>query len=245
MDMQKKYFKCYFCKTGNLYLVPKETKGKNCRCCFAFNYFFKKNNNRFKKKYYYNNNFNHRRNNNRRNNYQNNNHNINNQNNTIFNNNLTINQTISNIIPNSYNNNSHNNLYLELGFSINNINFAINKKKDINNIKNEWLKKEKMTKEIIEKKKEGCECSICLENIKLNEYIHILKCGHIFHYQCLQELINHNDNKCPNCRCDLKTGEKQKEKQENLNYFNYFDFISIDDDSFIEYDENYIPVFER
>ena len=51
----------------------------------------------------------------------------------------------------------------------------------INIIKYDWLKKEKLTEEII-KKKEGEEyqCSICLEDLKLNDDIHILKCGHIY-----------------------------------------------------------------
>ena len=60
MNMQKKYFRCYFCETWNSYPVPKEEKGKNCRCCLAYNYFFKKshkryrnNNNAYYKKYHY------------------------------------------------------------------------------------------------------------------------------------------------------------------------------------------------
>ena len=37
--MQKKYFKCSFCKAGNSYIVRFSEKGKWCRCCQAYNYF--------------------------------------------------------------------------------------------------------------------------------------------------------------------------------------------------------------
>ncbi len=43
--MERKYFKCYFCKTGNSHFVPITQKGKKCRCCLAYNYFFTHNNN--------------------------------------------------------------------------------------------------------------------------------------------------------------------------------------------------------
>ncbi len=43
--MERKYFKCYFCKTGNSHFVPITQKGKECRCCLAYNYFFTHNNN--------------------------------------------------------------------------------------------------------------------------------------------------------------------------------------------------------
>ena len=47
--MEKKYFKCYFCKAGNSHTVPIDQKGKECRCCQAYNYFYEnknKNNNK-------------------------------------------------------------------------------------------------------------------------------------------------------------------------------------------------------
>ena len=80
-------------------------------------------------------------------------------------------------------------------------------------------------------KKDDYECTICLENIKLNQDINILKCRHIFHYKCIENLVDHKINRCPNCRCDLKTGEKQPCNQNNnlglLNDIGEFDLISL------------------
>ena len=68
----------------------------------------------------------------------------------------------------------------------------IEKEEEKNIIKYSWLKKEKFTIEISNKKKDGYECSICLENIQLINDINILKCGHIFHYKCIENLVDHN-----------------------------------------------------
>ena len=65
--MQKKYFKCYYCQTGNTYFVRKEQKGKKCRCCEAYNYF--SNNKDYPKNSFYYNDYN--KNNNYKNNYKN------------------------------------------------------------------------------------------------------------------------------------------------------------------------------
>ena len=66
--MQKKYFKCYYCQTGNSYIVQKEQKGKKCRCCEAYNYF--SNNKDYPKNSFYYNDYNYK-NNNYKNNYKN------------------------------------------------------------------------------------------------------------------------------------------------------------------------------
>ena len=253
--MEKKYFKCYFCKTGNSCLVPKDEKGKNCRCCLAYNYFFDNNYKKYKKKYNnnYNRNNNHNRNNNynrkkyynnsnfnnkkRNNNYKNSNNDNNILNNPFNNNPLNQKPFLFPFITiiNPLNNNNHNPLpfrypfpFLPRPIPFNNV-FPYNRvEKKEESIKYKWLKKEKLTEEMINKNKDGYECSICLENIKINEDINILKCGHIFHYKCMEELVDHRDNKCPNCRCDLKTGEKQKEKHNSpfdlfMNDINEFD----------------------
>ena len=261
MNTQKKYFKCYFCKTGNSFFVPKEEKGKNCRCCLAYNYFFDNNNKKYKKKYNnnYNNNSNcnykrkrHYINNNnkdrkRNNNYQNSN---NNKNTFIpstpnYNNPLNQKPFLIPLIPiiNPLPNNNQNQLTFPIPFPIfqrpiffSNT-FPIKKEEQKEEpIKYKWLKKEKLTEEMIDKNKDGYECSICLENIKINEDINILKCGHIFHYKCMEELVEHKDDKCPNCRCDLKTGEKQKIR--NSSPFDLF-MSDIYDEEFI-YDDLFI-----
>ena len=100
---------------------------------------------------------------------------------------------------------------------------------NFNIIKYSWLKKEKFTEKLRNEKKDDYECTICLENLKLNEDINILKCGHIFHYKCIENLLAHKSNRCPNCRCDLKTGENQpKFSIQDLFYF------SDNDDEFID-----------
>ena len=105
---------------------------------------------------------------------------------------------------NNLNNNNNNYNYGNGGLNNNNSNIP-------------WLKKEKLAKEIIEKYGENYKCSICLENIK--DDIHITKCDHIFHYKCIEEAINKNIMNCPNCRCNLRTGEKQRINN-NRNIFN-------------------------
>tara|TARA_B110000902_G_scaffold261494_2_gene336379 strand:+ start:49 stop:405 length:357 start_codon:yes stop_codon:yes gene_type:complete len=43
------------------------------------------------------------------------------------------------------------------------------------------------------------ECSICLEEYKINEKIMILDCDHIYHKECINLWLNENHN-CPICR---------------------------------------------
>lgn len=42
-------------------------------------------------------------------------------------------------------------------------------------------------------------CSICLEDIELNNTIELTECGHIFHNACIRRHRNNNNN-CPVCR---------------------------------------------
>ena len=249
LSMKKKYFKCYLCQTGNSYLVPKNEKGKNCRCCLAYNYFFEKKyhkNNKNKNAYYRQKHFKNY------NNHQMNNitHKSNIINNNIQTQNHPFNQTETNITP-SYDFSPRENLlnfpgrFVPLNYQMNtNFNKNMFEKKE----KYEWLKKEKFTEKLFEKNKEEYECSICLEKLKLNEDITKLKCNHIFHYNCIEQLLEHKDDKCPNCRADLKTGEEQKEKNDIFTYADYILFyyrdILLDDD---DYGENIgsINYFDR
>ncbi len=267
--MEKKYFKCYLCETGNSYTVPKNQKGKECRCCLAYNYFFKKNHKKFKKKnnknnnnrkkYYKNNNSHNNNHNNSSNNYNNGNNNNNDRITYNHQSNISFNRNqINSVIPpiqsgnnfssliNFLNNNVSRNLLISSPARLNTEYIfynplSLNQKKEKKKNEYSWLKKERLSEELMNKKKEGYECSICLENIKINEDINILKCGHIFHYKCIEELLDHNDNKCPNCRADLKTGEKQKERIDNhLNLINELyiseEFYFDDDDAGNLYD---------
>ena len=223
--MEKKYFKCYLCETGNSYTVPKNQKGKECRCCLAYNYFFKKNHKKFKKKnnnnnnnrkkYYKNNNSHNNNHNNSSNNYNNGNNNNNDRITYNHQSNISFNRNqINSVIPpiqsgnnfssliNFLNNNVSRNLLISSPARLNTEYIfynplSLNQKKEKKKNEYSWLKKERLSEELMNKKKEGYECSICLENIKINEDINILKCGHIFHYKCIEELLDHNDNKCP------------------------------------------------
>ena len=254
--MQKKYFKCYFCKTGNSHTVPIEQKGKECRCCQAYNYFFNNNNtqNNNNKNYinknqnnnkYHNNDtqYNNQNHNGKyynkkyfkkkkaNNNYGSNNNSFRNENNRRNNNQLSyLNSLINRIFLND-NLNSNNDQRSVININRNNFTHHNSHNNDIKEekkiIKYSWLKLEKLSEELKNKKKEDYECTICLDIIKLNQDINILKCGHIFHYKCMESLIDHHLNCCPNCRCDIKTGKKQANHQINeINDYDFFPYTS-------------------
>lgn len=45
------------------------------------------------------------------------------------------------------------------------------------------------------------KCCICLEDMKLNDYIGQLNCNHVFHINCIKEwVLSNNDKRCPLCR---------------------------------------------
>ena len=68
-------------------------------------------------------------------------------------------------------NNNHNINNLTQNYSGKNID------EENKNIKYSWLKREKLTQELINKKKEDYECTICLGVIKLNQNINIIFCS--------------------------------------------------------------------
>ena len=43
------------------------------------------------------------------------------------------------------------------------------------------------------------ECTICIESLNQNKIVK-LKCGHIFHFDCISQCVN---CKCPLCRSDI------------------------------------------
>jgi RING finger/CHY zinc finger protein 1 len=49
------------------------------------------------------------------------------------------------------------------------------------------------------------ECAICLIDLfnARTETI-VLKCGHAFHYKCINMCLLHKKNKCPLCRQDIE-----------------------------------------
>jgi len=60
-------------------------------------------------------------------------------------------------------------------------------------------KKEEISKiSFINKSSELDECIICLEKMKLNEKLMILKCTHIYHHECLSLWLS-KKSICPLC----------------------------------------------
>ena len=47
----------------------------------------------------------------------------------------------------------------------------------------------------------GSLCHFCENNIKLNDKVCLLNCGHIFHYDCIdQQIITYEEYKCIICK---------------------------------------------
>jgi len=100
------------------------------------------------------------------------------------------------------------------------------RKNDINNInlyyppKYSWLIREKSTEEILNKYEQDFICPICYDKININEFIHITKCNHIFHYKCIERAIDKKLYDCPMCRSNLRKGEEKQIMQRSNNYNN-------------------------
>ena len=54
-------------------------------------------------------------------------------------------------------------------------------------------------------------CSICIQPILSNMNC-VLNCGHTFHKECIDQLINSNNFKCPLCRTQIKSYEDNNVK---------------------------------
>ena len=64
----------------------------------------------------------------------------------------------------------------------------INKKKEIND------------HIILNKNFENNECIICLDPMIINDKVHILNCGHMYHYDCINKWFNKKKEiNCPLC----------------------------------------------
>lgn len=48
------------------------------------------------------------------------------------------------------------------------------------------------------------QCTICLENLKLDEKLIILQCKHIFHRECIKYWLLNQSTKCPICRYEVR-----------------------------------------
>ena len=83
------------------------------------------------------------------------------------------------------------------------------------------LKKQKMNKNLVNSndkdEKENPTCCICLVVMKINEDVTKLKCGHLFHFKCLDKWIETKEV-CPFCRMKIeeeKNDKKNEKKKKN------------------------------
>ena len=83
------------------------------------------------------------------------------------------------------------------------------------------LEKIKMNKSLYTKndgdKNEAPSCCICLAPMKINQEVTLLKCQHLFHYNCLDKWVE-NKEVCPFCRGKIefaKISKKNKDKKED------------------------------
>ena len=53
-----------------------------------------------------------------------------------------------------------------------------------------------------EKTDDDCKCIICLDEYVDNQVLSVMKCQHVFHYNCLKKWLNESPN-CPICRTDV------------------------------------------
>ena len=232
--MERKNFKCYACHQSNNFYVQTNRIGNCCKFCGTYNY-FKIKKNKF------------------------NSHSFKNENNQSSENikisdNICLNILDENSpllscnipINNNINSNDININFLFEYDSSNNIqNYDCNNVFVIKDevVKYDWLKKIKATKDIIDKCGKDFVCSICYEGLKLRDDIHISKCKHIFHYNCIEKAIDNNFKECPLCRSNIQTGEQKHINKEIRNV--YFEEMENNEENFplnnnnIFIDDNY------
>lgn len=222
--MERKNFKCYACQKNNNFYIETKRIGNCCKYCGTYNYFkIKKNTN--KNIYGLSNN---QIENKEEIEIINQNILINSLNNNIYSNIIDENSPLllNNVQNNAFINNYNNNLLFDYNFLItnndNSIFYNYNMKENENDLignKYKWLKKLKITNDILNKNGKDFICSICYEKFKEKDNIHITKCEHIFHYLCIEKAIDNNLFDCPLCRTNIKNGEKKiiNEVNNNLN----------------------------
>ena len=79
-----------------------------------------------------------------------------------------------------------------------NLLYNIYKSKEKDKDKEEELEIEKIDYIIVKKDFENNECIICLDDMKISDHIKILKCGHIYHYKCINDWFEVK-KECPIC----------------------------------------------
>ena len=82
------------------------------------------------------------------------------------------------------------------------LNFCRFSENQTETIETNLIKKPKLDKIIIEEEMLNEICTICLDPYEKKEGISKLKCGHIFHYECIDQWIIDKIT-CPLCRTSL------------------------------------------
>ena len=74
-------------------------------------------------------------------------------------------------------------------------------------------------------------CSVCIEDINLyNQTISVLKCGHVFHLECLQQWFR-TSKTCPECRDRVYRNRYVKKIFPKLNQDELFDYNCASDET--------------
>lgn len=84
------------------------------------------------------------------------------------------------------------------------IDFFVARYLNINDDKNVKFNENFLSIEEIRVKKNMCEkmCSICIDNLKVNQKVKLLPCNHIFHKNCLFKWAKKSST-CPECRQNM------------------------------------------
>ena len=56
------------------------------------------------------------------------------------------------------------------------------------------------------------DCAICLDSIKNSKLVSTLRCGHVFHHNCIKKVDSH----CPMCRKSYSFGLRNIKKDINF-----------------------------
>lgn len=72
------------------------------------------------------------------------------------------------------------------------------------------LPRKKVTEAMLDETTKQAECSICMDNVVLDEEVVILPCQHWFHFQCAEAWLKEHDT-CPVCRAGITPKEGSRD----------------------------------
>lgn len=84
-------------------------------------------------------------------------------------------------------------------------NFFVNDTNDIDDVKITLSEKEfELLNTTLLDESKLKDCSICLDKLKLNDNLVILKCDHVYHKSCIKKWLCNQSTKCCVCRLDQR-----------------------------------------